>query len=189
MSLLRASSLAELEGSTIDSVIYLQRYAEGWQDGKFEEKFDYRDCIDAPRYRKDPSSSSGGDGGSNVLYTGWFWEYSEMRARDFNCMSLQGSAGIIRDFLVELKAKSVMLDRGETLLHDWFGDDNYWAVRRSMRFAEHLVAVANEFRRAALGGSSDEQDGTLMADKWEDSQVCPRRILNVHIITRHMRSV
>ena len=45
------------EGSVIDAVYYLQNYAEGWKDGHFEEKYDFRDCIDHndhnPRYYQD----------------------------------------------------------------------------------------------------------------------------------------
>lgn len=33
----------------IDKILYLQRYAEGWENGKFTEKFDYRECVDKPR--------------------------------------------------------------------------------------------------------------------------------------------
>ena len=47
----------EKEGSIIDTVYYLQNYAEGWKDGKFEEKHDFRDCIDPPRYHQDGNQS------------------------------------------------------------------------------------------------------------------------------------
>ena len=40
------------EGSVIDMVYYLQNYAEGWKSGHFEEKHDFRECIDPPRYRQ-----------------------------------------------------------------------------------------------------------------------------------------
>ena len=30
----------------IEEVYYLQRYKEGWKDGKWEEKMDERDCIE-----------------------------------------------------------------------------------------------------------------------------------------------
>ena len=43
----------KLEGNIIDTVYYLQNYAEGWKDGKFEEKHDFRECIDRPRYHKE----------------------------------------------------------------------------------------------------------------------------------------
>ena len=45
------------EGPVIDMVYHLQNYAEGWKDGHFEEKYDFRDCIDRdgnnPRYYQD----------------------------------------------------------------------------------------------------------------------------------------
>ena len=41
------------EENIIDTVYYLQNYAEGWKDGKFEEKHDFRECIDRPRYHKE----------------------------------------------------------------------------------------------------------------------------------------
>jgi len=30
----------------VDEVYYLQRYSEGWEDGKWTERVDERDCID-----------------------------------------------------------------------------------------------------------------------------------------------
>lgn len=30
----------------IDKMFILQRFVEGWEDGKFEEKIDIRDCLD-----------------------------------------------------------------------------------------------------------------------------------------------
>ena len=43
----------EKEGPIIDTVYYLQNYAEGWKDGHFEEKHDFRECIDKPRYQQE----------------------------------------------------------------------------------------------------------------------------------------
>ena len=34
----------------IDEVYYLQRYAEGWENGKWTERWDIRDCIDHNGY-------------------------------------------------------------------------------------------------------------------------------------------
>ena len=36
----------------IEEVYYLQRYAEGWTDGKWEQRMDIRDCIDRVPYNK-----------------------------------------------------------------------------------------------------------------------------------------
>jgi hypothetical protein len=75
----------------IDSVLYLQHYSEGWTDGKFEEKHDYRDCIETPpRYAEESSTG---------LYDGWFWEYDEMRAKNFACLSVQGTTATIMDLV------------------------------------------------------------------------------------------
>ena len=36
----------------IEQVYYLQRYAEGWTSGKWEEKMDIRDCIEKTGFKK-----------------------------------------------------------------------------------------------------------------------------------------
>ena len=148
-------------GPVIDSVIYMQNYAEGWKDGKFEEKFDYRDCIDPPRYRKEDGSD---------LYEGWFWEYSEMRTKEFKCLSVQGHTATIREHVAKKGVKALMLDRGEQVMHDHFSDGNYWGVRRSMRFSEELIRIANQFRQSKLD-SNDEKDLTVRSKKWEEFKV------------------
>ena len=48
----------EQEGPIIDAVYYLQNYAEGWKNGHFEEKHDFRECIDKPRYRQEGKQKS-----------------------------------------------------------------------------------------------------------------------------------
>lgn len=40
-------------GPFIDQVVVLQNYAEGWTDGKWEEKVDKRPCIEKLMYSKD----------------------------------------------------------------------------------------------------------------------------------------
>lgn len=40
-------------GPFIDQVLVLQNYAEGWTDGKWEEKVDERPCIEKSMYSKD----------------------------------------------------------------------------------------------------------------------------------------
>ena len=78
----------------------------------------------------------------------------------------------MRDYIETMaeKYETIMLDRAENLLHDWFGDVEYWSIRRSMRFAPDLVKIANEFRLNQLI-SDDEMDSTKMAKKWENHRV------------------
>lgn len=72
-----------------------------------------------------------------------------------------------------------MLDRAEQLLHERFGDEEYWAARRSMRFSRRLVEEAEVYRGAVLA-SSDAADGTLMKDDWRDQRVGIAGCRNVH---------
>ncbi len=148
----------------LDEVLYLQRYKEGWNAGEFVEKRDFRECIDPPRYRREEDGTG--------LYRGWFWDHGEVRARRFRCLSVQGSAWSIKDLVLELlpgPGSTLMLDRAEQVLHDFFGDENYWSARRSMRFAPRLVESADAFRRQRLH-SDDRRDGTRLADRWEDQR-------------------
>jgi len=79
----------------IDEIIYLQRYAEGWKDGVWEEKVDDRPCIDNPVYRK-------GDDGK---YRGYFWDMPEVFARKFKCLSVQGTSAILQSALEKSESR------------------------------------------------------------------------------------
>lgn len=148
----------------VDNVLYLQNYKEGWKAGNFEEKYDYRDCIDPPQYHRDGES---GD------YSGWFWDHPHFRAREFKCLSVQGSTYVVRDLVLDLlksPGSSIMLDRAEQLLHDRFGDADYWAARRCMRFNQDLIGLGERFRREQLGSGGDGAEGTTVSARWEDQQ-------------------
>ena len=36
----------------IDIIYYLQRFKEGWRDGKWEERIEFRDCIEDTGFKK-----------------------------------------------------------------------------------------------------------------------------------------
>lgn len=153
----------EREGPIIDTVLYLQSYKEGWK-GNFEYKHDFRECIsDHLPYAKDSTQDE--------FFSGWFWDYSEIKARDFKCLSVQGPTTVIKDLILNDMGgqRAIMLDRAENLLHDFFGDAEYWMARRSMRFAQDLVQAADEFRQKVLN-SNDETDNTVISEKWEDQE-------------------
>ena len=46
----------------------------------------------------------------------------------------QGRASVLTKLVTESQDQSIMLDRAENLLHEFFGDADYWAARRSMKF-------------------------------------------------------
>ena len=58
------------------------------------------------------------------------------------------------------------------MLHEHFGDAEYWAARRSARFASHLKAIGDEFRESQLN-SNDINDATIVPKNWESHQ--PKR--------------
>ena len=64
--------------------------------------------------------------------------------------------------------KSFMIDRAETLLHDSFGDADYWKCRRSMRFAYKLVKKSEELRAMFLN-SDDQSDRTELTPDWRNT--------------------
>jgi len=139
----------------LGAVYYLQGYKEGWKDGKFEEKFDIRDCIEEPRYFQNE------DG----LYQGQFFFFEGLLAKKFDCLSVQGHTSVVTEWVRDMQEQSIMLDRAENLLHDWFGDKEYWGARRSMRFSNELVERANKYRKDVLE-SDDIKDNTEVAEDW-----------------------
>jgi peptide-O-fucosyltransferase len=137
---LRLSSSTSTSRSTISHVFTLQHFREGWGE-HFQEKLELRPCIDKPIYEQR----------ADRYYYGWFFDYSDrLRAEHFRCLSAQGFATVLVDFIRqnitwplttsgEHIVKSVMFDRAETLLHSEFGSESYWRARRSMRYATSLI--------------------------------------------------
>lgn len=60
---------------------------------------------------------------------------------------------------------SIALLNAETVLHDHWGNVEYWRARRSMRFNSYLIQIATDFR-AMNFDSTDEKDGTQQPDDW-----------------------
>lgn len=151
----------KVTGGMMDKVFYLQGYKEGWKDGKFEEKYDERDCIEPAKYHQQF------EGGA---YEGQFFHFANIFAKSFSCLSVQGHTSVLAGLIKDQEGLSIMLDRAENLLHDWHGDADYWAARRSMRFSKSLVSKAATFRAEELD-SEDAKDDTEKADDWREQKV------------------
>ncbi|CAI2348244.1 unnamed protein product [Caenorhabditis sp. 36 PRJEB53466] len=150
--------LEETENIPIDQVLYLQHYEEGWGT-EFVRKFDERPCIHAADqfYRKDGDE-----------WKGWFYSYGDVRARNFECVSIQGDSDTLKNLLTHAnfsRMTSVFVDRAETILHEHYGEVDYWRARRSMRYSEQLVEAADAFRRTHLD-SDDKRDKTELVEDW-----------------------
>lgn len=142
-------------GLVIEELYYLQHYAEGWTDGKWEERMDLRECMEEVPYSMEEDGR----------YRGWFWGFEEPYAEDFHCLSIQGSSSTLIPLIHNSRASSIMIDRAEVILHDIYGNEDYWMVRRSMRFADRLIEIGNDFRHLHME-SDDKSDKTEISENW-----------------------
>ncbi|XP_015925104.2 GDP-fucose protein O-fucosyltransferase 2 isoform X2 [Parasteatoda tepidariorum] len=161
-------------GPAIDDLYYLQHYAEGWTNGAWEERANIRECIEPPPYRKFQN-----------VFNGWFWGFDEIYAMNFHCLSIQGYSSTLKKFLFHSSASAIMIDRAEVILHDAFGDSEYWMVRRSMVFSQKLISIGNDFRKLHLN-SSDEEGKTILKPGELNSQIV-RKAIGGPYISVHLR--
>ncbi|PWA31215.1 hypothetical protein CCH79_00002911 [Gambusia affinis] len=160
--------IAENGGPFIDQVLVLQNYAEGWTDGKWEEKVDERACIEKLLYTKDKQG----------YYRGWFWGYEETRARNVTCLSAQGHASIMAPSCLTEQRLSYMI----TMLEKTIG----MQTRRSMVFAKHLRLIGDDFRAKYLN-STDDTDRTLYNENWTRMKSKPGSAIGGPYIGVHLR--
>ena len=79
-----------------------------------------------------------------------------------------------------------MIDRAETMLHDSFGDTDYWNCRRSMRFASKLVKKSEELR-AVLLNSDNQSDRTTIHPDWRQARKLHGTAIGGLYLAVHMR--
>lgn len=170
--------LAVMGEEVIDEVYYLQRYKEGWKDGKWEQKMDLRECIDQVPYHQDEDGK----------WRGWFFGYENVYAKKFLCLSVQSEASYMRPFLTKnVTSRSVMLPRAESLIHGQYSEFSsmYWIARRSMVFAKHLRDIGDKFREEFLD-STDVGDKTVL-DDWVKMKKHHGEALGGPYISVHLR--
>lgn len=144
----------------IGEVYKLQHFENMFENGVFVDKFEEAACT---RHDYD-----------NYHYM----EYYNITEKTITCINFQGSAMLLKDILEEYKDKNhkagtpriVLFAHAETALHEYFGDDEYWMARRSMRFNKNLQVIGNAFR-ADFFGSTDENDFVQRPALWTDEKV------------------
>ena len=152
------------EKTRVDQIFYLQNYKEGWLNGNFEEKYDFRECNEETGYYVEDENEK--------LFFGYFWGYEDqLSAKKFNCVSYQGRTSVMENLILKYSFdESILIDRAEVMLHENYGDVEYWRCRKSMRFAKHLVDEGNRFRRENLN-SNDISDKTVFDQDWTKIKV------------------
>lgn len=151
----------EIGEEKVDEIWYLQNYAEGW-GGKWEEKVHERECINQPVYQTDSSRK----------YRGWFFGYESMHADKFKCVSVQGFSTVVSEPLNggNTTAKSIMLDRGENLLHRYYGQYHFWSARRAMRFSSELRQFADDYRQNNFGSNDKDDQTDIWQSNWDKEE-------------------
>ncbi|CAO1416757.1 unnamed protein product [Diamesa hyperborea] len=140
---------------TISEVYRLQHFENMFESGVFVDKFEETAC---PRSDYD-----------NYHY----FDYHNITENSITCLNFQGSATLLINVLEKYKdtqqlsdqPRIVLFANAETALHDFFGDEEYWKARRSMRFNNELITIANNYRRDFFE-SEDKKDLVQRPVKW-----------------------
>jgi peptide-O-fucosyltransferase len=104
---------------TVDQVICFQ----GVEWSKFEEKWNEEECKKRPQYERREDQ-----------WFGEFFGFGELvHAKDYRCISVLGRAWfLLKEILTsnDMKQKrSFLIEHFEELIHETFGDKQYWDVR------------------------------------------------------------
>ncbi|XP_076680037.1 O-fucosyltransferase 2 [Andrena cerasifolii] len=160
----------------LDVVYILQNDEEMFKTGKFEDKNEIVECSKKlSRYHKLGSES----------YSGYFWGYRNVTADAVKCVKFHGLISDLKRNLKPSTYRSVMFDYMEIALHDYYGSQEYWRTRRSMRYNSELYDIANEYRRQFLN-STDKEDNTERPHDWTQEK-SRRNAIGGPYLAAHLR--
>lgn len=144
----------------IGEVYKLQHFESMFESGMFVDKYEEVACS-----RNDYD---------NYHYL----EYYNITEQTITCLNFQGSTMLLTKILQDYKdihhvpgkPRIVLFANAETALHEYFGDEEYWKARRSMRFNKYLKSIGDAYRMDFLG-STDEKDLVQHPELWTDEKV------------------
>lgn len=140
----------------LDYSLTLHNYENMFENGKFVDRFE---VIKSKQMRIVDN----------------IFGYRNMTAKAHHKVLYQGSVKMLHKLLDQLKPKfyqphfSVLINHAEIVLHDVWGNREYWRARRSMRFNKILTATADEYRLTRFN-STNENDGVQRPPNWEDEK-------------------
>ena len=140
----------ETNWNHIDLIYYLQNYKQIITENfKWIEKADLdMEHCDQMNFNYYKTSES--------KFKGYFWLYDQdFYTTKLYCVSYQGTTILMEDkFLKKNEFNKIMIDRSEIILHENYGQLEYWKARQSMRYSFHLEKKANEIIRFYLNNST-----------------------------------
>jgi len=140
----------------INEVYRLSNFEEMLDNGVFIDKFEEKICT---------------DNFENESYNSF--EYYNISEKTVTCLNFQGSASLLINVLDHYSKKYhqrgnsriILITHAEIVLHDFFGDQEYWKARRSMRFNKYLQGIGNAYRMDFLS-STDHKDRVQRPEIW-----------------------
>ncbi|XP_053952064.1 GDP-fucose protein O-fucosyltransferase 2 [Anastrepha ludens] len=134
----------------VHQVFQLLHFDDMFEQGVFHEKFQFEPNCDKNQYLQ-----------------GYLLQQPMLLDNDFACVRYQGSVNLLESLLrqhIKSTASQSVNDvkvyailNAEIVLHDQWGDKEFWRARRSMRFAEPLVTIANDYRMRVLHSHKAEE--------------------------------
>uniref|UniRef100_A0A1I8MSN4 GDP-fucose protein O-fucosyltransferase 2 n=1 Tax=Musca domestica TaxID=7370 RepID=A0A1I8MSN4_MUSDO len=135
----------------VHKILLLKHFKDMFENGVFKDKWEFGgDC----------------DEGKEAIY-GSFLRHIPilLKNRTVQCVSFQGSANLLgqviqrtwRSLTDDGLPKIIAFLNAEVVLHDHWADREFWRARRSMRFAENLVEIADSFRLRNFASRNEEE--------------------------------
>ncbi|XP_017493578.1 PREDICTED: GDP-fucose protein O-fucosyltransferase 2 [Rhagoletis zephyria] len=134
----------------VNQIFQLLHFEDMFEQGVFHEKFQVETTCQKDQYLQ-----------------GYLLQQPMLLDNDFACVRYQGSVNLLEHLLRQHMKNTVSeaandikvyaLLNAEIVLHDQWGDKEFWRSRRSMRFAASLVAIADEYRARVLNSQPAEE--------------------------------
>ncbi|KAJ8704042.1 hypothetical protein PYW07_013336 [Mythimna separata] len=133
------------EALELDILFVLKNYEDAFENGVFEEKWKViGDCN----------------------HNSKFWGYKNITVKEVLCVKFQGKNSKLWELIaLHPQYKKIMFAHGEIPLHDSYGTKTYWDCRKSMKFNEKLVNIAEQYISQHLKCKTERCD-TYLSVHW-----------------------
>ncbi|RNA15640.1 GDP-fucose O-fucosyltransferase 2 [Brachionus plicatilis] len=121
----------------LDQVYSLENDLENLNSEPFKKIVILKNCDQTIYYKK------------NGLFRGNFWGYSDkIAATKCQKVKFRGTNYFLAENLVKILTEYdinfLMIDRAEVIVHEDYGQTEYWKCRKSMKFSKNLIAKAHD---------------------------------------------
>ena len=161
----------------IDVVLSLEHFEDTFESNDWTERHELKECNQTKHFKTRDS---------RIVY--FYGNSDQLIYKNLFCLKIEGFLSTLRQIIVDKfsEAKTVFISNAEVILNNEFGSKEYWSVRRSMRFNEHLISIANEFRKKFLN-SDDISDKTVIDSDWMSIKRMDREAVGGPYMAVHLR--